>query len=121
MKLYKLSINSRSILPGHNFLINGKKNRSSLKWGVGSTVDSESTLRSAGTLVLQAQAPPPASCPDGGSESLRSPSYGLAIHTQTHAHKQFALKPVLLYEMRNQTITSYVQEEDVQNCGTSSC
>ncbi|GFN77525.1 Zinc finger protein 233 [Plakobranchus ocellatus] len=42
-------------------------------WGVGGTVASESALRSAGTLLLGVRAPPPASWPDRGCKSLRSP------------------------------------------------
>ncbi|GFO32452.1 hypothetical protein PoB_005895700 [Plakobranchus ocellatus] len=42
--------------------------------------DSESTLRSAGTLLSQVRAPPPAPWPDGGPESLRSPCCGLAVY-----------------------------------------
>ncbi|GFO21468.1 hypothetical protein PoB_004797300 [Plakobranchus ocellatus] len=37
------------------------------------TVDSGSTLRSAGTLLSQIRAPPPAPWPNGGPESLKSP------------------------------------------------
>ncbi|GFN77344.1 hypothetical protein PoB_000385000 [Plakobranchus ocellatus] len=48
--------------------------------GVGGTVASESALRSAGTLLSRVRAPPPAPCPDGGPESLRSPCCGLAIY-----------------------------------------
>ncbi|GFO10960.1 hypothetical protein PoB_003746500 [Plakobranchus ocellatus] len=48
--------------------------------GVGGTVASESALRSAGTLLSRVRAPPPASWPDGGPESLRSPCCGLAIY-----------------------------------------
>ncbi|GFO49101.1 hypothetical protein PoB_007560600 [Plakobranchus ocellatus] len=48
--------------------------------GVGGTVASESTLRSAGTLLSWVRAPPPAPWPDGGPESLRSPCCGLAIY-----------------------------------------
>ncbi|GFN82915.1 hypothetical protein PoB_000942100 [Plakobranchus ocellatus] len=43
-------------------------------------VASESTLRSAGTLLSQVQASPPAPWPDKGHENLRSPFCGLAIH-----------------------------------------
>ncbi|GFO08015.1 hypothetical protein PoB_003452000 [Plakobranchus ocellatus] len=42
-------------------------------WGIGGSVDSESALRSAGTLQSRVQAPPPVPWPDGGPESLRSP------------------------------------------------
>ncbi|GFO25499.1 hypothetical protein PoB_005200400 [Plakobranchus ocellatus] len=48
--------------------------------GVGSTVACEFVLRSAGTLLSRVRAPLPASSPDGGPESLRSPCYGLAIY-----------------------------------------
>ncbi|GFO03677.1 frizzled-9-like [Plakobranchus ocellatus] len=48
--------------------------------GVGGTVASESALRSAGTLLSRVRAPPTASWPDGGPESLRSPCCGLAIY-----------------------------------------
>ncbi|GFN83696.1 prolyl 4-hydroxylase subunit alpha-1-like protein [Plakobranchus ocellatus] len=48
--------------------------------GVGGTVASESTLRSAGTLLSRVRAPPPAPWLDGGPESLRSPCCGLAIY-----------------------------------------
>ncbi|GFN76398.1 hypothetical protein PoB_000290400 [Plakobranchus ocellatus] len=48
------------------------------KRGVGGTVDSEYALRSAGTLLSRARAPPPATLPDGGPENLRSPCCGLA-------------------------------------------
>ncbi|GFO05928.1 neurexophilin and pc-esterase domain family, member 5 [Plakobranchus ocellatus] len=41
--------------------------------GVGSIVDSESTLRSEGILLSQARAPSLAPWPDGGPESLRLP------------------------------------------------
>ncbi|GFN86252.1 hypothetical protein PoB_001275800 [Plakobranchus ocellatus] len=47
--------------------------------GVGGIVDSESALRSAGTLLSRVRAPLSAPWPDGGSESLRSPCCGLAI------------------------------------------
>ncbi|GFN99222.1 hypothetical protein PoB_002572800 [Plakobranchus ocellatus] len=43
-------------------------------------VSSDPALRSAGTLLLRVRAPPPASWPDGGPESLRSPCCGLAIY-----------------------------------------
>ncbi|GFO32757.1 hypothetical protein PoB_005926200 [Plakobranchus ocellatus] len=43
------------------------------------TVDRESALRSAGTLLLWVRAPPPAPWADGGPESLRSLCCGLAI------------------------------------------
>ncbi|GFO03626.1 hypothetical protein PoB_003013100 [Plakobranchus ocellatus] len=46
--------------------------------GVGGTVVSESTLRSAGTILSRVRAPPQAPWPDGGPESLRSPCCGLA-------------------------------------------
>ncbi|GFO23661.1 hypothetical protein PoB_005016600 [Plakobranchus ocellatus] len=36
-------------------------------------------MRSVGTLLSRVRAPPPAPWPDGGPESLRSPSCGLAI------------------------------------------
>ncbi|GFO13268.1 hypothetical protein PoB_003977300 [Plakobranchus ocellatus] len=49
-----------------------------LMWGVDGTVDSESALRSVGALLSRIRAPPPASWPGGGPESLRSP-YGLAL------------------------------------------
>ncbi|GFN77519.1 hypothetical protein PoB_000402500 [Plakobranchus ocellatus] len=49
------------------------------KWGVGSTVDSESTLKSAGTHLWRIRVPQPAPWPDEGPESLRSPC-GLAIY-----------------------------------------
>ncbi|GFN89112.1 hypothetical protein PoB_001561800 [Plakobranchus ocellatus] len=48
--------------------------------GVGGTVASESAMRSAGTFLSQAQAPPPAPWPDGGPRSLRSACCGLAIY-----------------------------------------
>ncbi|GFO40311.1 hypothetical protein PoB_006681600 [Plakobranchus ocellatus] len=51
--------------------------------GVGGTVNSESALRSAGTLLLQVRAPLPAPRPDEGPESLRPPC-GLAIYYQTY-------------------------------------
>ncbi|GFO18098.1 hypothetical protein PoB_004460300 [Plakobranchus ocellatus] len=35
-----------------------------LPWGVGGTVDSESALRSAGTLLSRVRAPPPAPWPN---------------------------------------------------------
>ncbi|GFO07759.1 dual specificity protein phosphatase [Plakobranchus ocellatus] len=56
-------------------------------WFVGSTVASESALKSAGTFLSLVRAPPPAPWPDGGLESLRSPSCGLAIY-KTHAHEK---------------------------------
>ncbi|GFO45822.1 hypothetical protein PoB_007232700 [Plakobranchus ocellatus] len=40
-------------------------------------------MRSAWTLLSRVQAPPPVPWPDGGSESLRSPCYGLAIYKKT--------------------------------------
>ncbi|GFO20303.1 hypothetical protein PoB_004680800 [Plakobranchus ocellatus] len=39
--------------------------------GLDGTADSESALRSAGTLLPRVRAPPPALLPDGGPESLR--------------------------------------------------
>ncbi|GFN89705.1 hypothetical protein PoB_001621100 [Plakobranchus ocellatus] len=39
---------------------------------LGGRMDSEQVLKSAGTLLLQVQAPPPAPWPDEGPESLRS-------------------------------------------------
>ncbi|GFN80115.1 hypothetical protein PoB_000662100 [Plakobranchus ocellatus] len=46
---------------------------------VGGTVDSESSLRSAGTLLSRVRVLPPAPWPDRGRESLRSPCCRLAI------------------------------------------
>ncbi|GFO29218.1 hypothetical protein PoB_005572300 [Plakobranchus ocellatus] len=55
--------------------------------GVGGTVASESALTSAGTLLSRVRTPPPAPCPDGGPESLRSPCCVLALHkNQTSSH-----------------------------------
>ncbi|GFN91765.1 hypothetical protein PoB_001827100 [Plakobranchus ocellatus] len=51
--------------------------------GVGSTVASESALRSARTLLSRVRAPPPAPWPDGRPGSLRSPCCGLAIYKKT--------------------------------------
>ncbi|GFN91277.1 hypothetical protein PoB_001778300 [Plakobranchus ocellatus] len=48
--------------------------------GVSGTVASESALRSPGTLLSQVRAQPPASWPDGGPKSLRSPCCGLAMY-----------------------------------------
>ncbi|GFN98786.1 hypothetical protein PoB_002529200 [Plakobranchus ocellatus] len=48
--------------------------------GVGGTVDSESTLRSAGTLLSRVRAPSQAPWCDRGPESLDSPCYGLAVY-----------------------------------------
>ncbi|GFO07680.1 hypothetical protein PoB_003418500 [Plakobranchus ocellatus] len=48
--------------------------------GVSGTVASEYALRSAGTLLSQVRAQPPAPWPDRGPKSLRSPCCGLAIH-----------------------------------------
>ncbi|GFN92156.1 hypothetical protein PoB_001866200 [Plakobranchus ocellatus] len=48
--------------------------------GVVGTVASESAQRSAGTLLSQLRAPPPAPWPNEGPESLRSPCCALAIH-----------------------------------------
>ncbi|GFO28615.1 histone-lysine N-methyltransferase SETMAR [Plakobranchus ocellatus] len=48
--------------------------------GVGSTVACESALRSAGTILSHVRAPLPATWPDGGPESLRSPCCRLAIY-----------------------------------------
>ncbi|GFN74848.1 hypothetical protein PoB_000135400 [Plakobranchus ocellatus] len=39
-------------------------------WGDGGTVNSESALRSSGTLMLQVRAPPPAPWLNGGPQSL---------------------------------------------------
>ncbi|GFO27165.1 hypothetical protein PoB_005367000 [Plakobranchus ocellatus] len=51
--------------------------------GVGGTVDSESALISAGTLLLRVQAPPLlAPWPDGGPERLRSPCCRQAMYIQ---------------------------------------
>ncbi|GFO42225.1 hypothetical protein PoB_006873000 [Plakobranchus ocellatus] len=54
---------------------------SGVSWDVGGTVDSESALRSAGSLLilLRVRAPPPAPWPDGESNSLGSSCCGLAI------------------------------------------
>ncbi|GFN84301.1 shutoff alkaline exonuclease [Plakobranchus ocellatus] len=49
-----------------------------LRREIGGIVDSESTLRSAGTFLSRVRAPPPAPRSDRGPESLRSPC-GLAI------------------------------------------
>ncbi|GFN93927.1 hypothetical protein PoB_002043300 [Plakobranchus ocellatus] len=46
---------------------------------VGGTVDGELALRSAGTPSSLVRSPPPASWPDGGPESPRSPCYEQAI------------------------------------------
>ncbi|GFO37817.1 hypothetical protein PoB_006432200 [Plakobranchus ocellatus] len=54
------------------------RNVGSLPASVGSTMASESHLRSAGTLLSRVRALPPAPWPDGGPESLRTPC-GLAI------------------------------------------
>ncbi|GFO10986.1 hypothetical protein PoB_003749100 [Plakobranchus ocellatus] len=51
--------------------------------GVGSTVASESALRSARILLSRVRAPPLAPWPDGGPESLRSRCCGLAIYKKT--------------------------------------
>ncbi|GFO19647.1 Williams-Beuren syndrome chromosomal region 27 protein [Plakobranchus ocellatus] len=62
------------------------------QWGVDGTVASESALRSAGNLLSQVRAPPPAPWPDGGPESQRSPCCGLAIYNkpnQTTEEQQF--------------------------------
>ncbi|GFN93373.1 hypothetical protein PoB_001987900 [Plakobranchus ocellatus] len=48
--------------------------------GVGGTVDSKSTFRSAGTLLSRIRAPPSVPWPDGGPESLRLPCSALAIY-----------------------------------------
>ncbi|GFN78836.1 hypothetical protein PoB_000534200 [Plakobranchus ocellatus] len=53
---------------------------------VGGTVDSESALRSAGTLLSRVRAMPPAPWPDGGPESLRSPCCGLATQNRLKTH-----------------------------------
>ncbi|GFO47495.1 hypothetical protein PoB_007400000 [Plakobranchus ocellatus] len=49
-------------------------------WSVSGAVASESALRCAGTPLSQVGAPPKASWPDAGPESLRSPCCGLAIN-----------------------------------------
>ncbi|GFO39728.1 hypothetical protein PoB_006623300 [Plakobranchus ocellatus] len=49
-------------------------------WSVGGTVDSESALRSAGTLLLRVRAPPLAPWPDGRPETLRSAYCGQAMY-----------------------------------------
>ncbi|GFN98609.1 hypothetical protein PoB_002511500 [Plakobranchus ocellatus] len=48
--------------------------------GVGGSVDSDPAPRSAGTFLSQVRAPPPASRPDEGPESLRSSYCRLAIY-----------------------------------------
>ncbi|GFN75220.1 hypothetical protein PoB_000172600 [Plakobranchus ocellatus] len=60
-------------------------------WGVGGTVASKSTLRSAGILLSRVQAPPPAPRPDGGPENLRSPYCGQAVYKKINllfAHRR---------------------------------
>ncbi|GFO05607.1 hypothetical protein PoB_003211200 [Plakobranchus ocellatus] len=47
-----------------------------------STVDSESALRSAGSLLSRVRAPPLAPWPDGGPKRLRSPCCGQVIHNK---------------------------------------
>ncbi|GFO02634.1 hypothetical protein PoB_002913900 [Plakobranchus ocellatus] len=56
------------------YLKNKKKpaNLTSYLYRIGA-VASESALRSAGTILSEIRAPPPAPLPDGGPESLRSP------------------------------------------------
>ncbi|GFN88978.1 hypothetical protein PoB_001548400 [Plakobranchus ocellatus] len=49
------------------------------KVNVRGSVESESALRSAGTLLSRVRALPPAPWPDGGPENLRSPCT-LVIH-----------------------------------------
>ncbi|GFO18462.1 hypothetical protein PoB_004496700 [Plakobranchus ocellatus] len=58
-----------------------------LIFSVGGTEDSESALRSAGTLLPRVRAPSPA------PESLRSPCCGLAVYKQS-TNLQF-LHPIL--------------------------
>ncbi|GFO07444.1 hypothetical protein PoB_003394900 [Plakobranchus ocellatus] len=53
-----------------------------LKGGVGGTVDSESALRSEGTLLSRVRAPPSTPWPDVGPEGLSSPFCKLAIYTK---------------------------------------
>ncbi|GFO31566.1 hypothetical protein PoB_005807100 [Plakobranchus ocellatus] len=58
--------------------------------GVGGTVDSESTLRSAGTLLLGARTQPLVSWPDERPESLRSPCCGQTMYIQPTQYPQVA-------------------------------
>ncbi|GFO34364.1 hypothetical protein PoB_006086900 [Plakobranchus ocellatus] len=59
--------------------------------GVNGTVDNETALRSAGTILSWVQAPASAPWPDGGPESLRSPCCGLAMNI--HKPKYLANLP----------------------------
>ncbi|GFO33929.1 hypothetical protein PoB_006043400 [Plakobranchus ocellatus] len=56
--------------------------------GVGGTVDSESVLRSAGTLLLRVRASPMAPWPDGGPETLRSLDCGQAMYIQPNSDER---------------------------------
>ncbi|GFN81170.1 hypothetical protein PoB_000767600, partial [Plakobranchus ocellatus] len=49
-------------------------------WDLSGTVDSESALRFAGTILSWIRAPPLAPWPDGGFEKIASPCSGLAIY-----------------------------------------
>ncbi|GFO01610.1 hypothetical protein PoB_002811500 [Plakobranchus ocellatus] len=69
------------------------------KRGVGGTVDSESALRSAGTLLLRVRAPPSAPRPDGGPESLRSPCCGLAIQTNNQSTEKMEVSSEISLEV----------------------
>ncbi|GFN95072.1 hypothetical protein PoB_002157800 [Plakobranchus ocellatus] len=64
---------------------------------VGGTVDSESSLRSAGTLLSRVRALPPAPWPDGRRESLRSPCFRLAIYKKINYCRILFLTFLLLF------------------------
>ncbi|GFO13883.1 hypothetical protein PoB_004038800 [Plakobranchus ocellatus] len=71
-KSLTLPDNSRSLLSTPSSMCIGR--------GAGGTVDSESAVRSAETLLSRVRTPPPGPWLVGGPESLRSTCCGLAIY-----------------------------------------